>query len=121
MSPAPHRQPLLLTYGFRPFFLLAGIYAVVAIAAWLAWLGLHAANVVATRPTIAEPPHLWHGHEMLFGYAAAVVSGFLLTAVPNWTGAAPSPGRASGCWWRHGWPGGRSCGPRPTCRRRWWR
>ena len=92
MSRAPRRQPLLLSYGFRPFFLLAGIYAVVAIAAWLAWLGLHAAGVVATRPTIAEAPHLWHGHEMLFGYAAAVVSGFLLTAVPNWTGAAPIAG-----------------------------
>ncbi len=96
MNQAPHRQPTILSYGFRPFFLLAGAYAVIAIAAWLAWLGLHTINVVATRPTIAEPPHLWHGHEMLFGYAAAVVSGFLLTAVPNWTGAAPVTGARLG-------------------------
>jgi len=72
---------------------MGGIYAVVAIAAWLAWLLLHAGNVAVTRPTIAEAPHLWHGHEMLFGYAVAVLSGFLLTAVPSWTGTTPLAGQ----------------------------
>jgi len=92
MAEASRRPITLFTYGFRPFFLMAGIYAVFAIAAWLAWLLLHAGNVAVTRPTIAEAPHLWHGHEMLFGYAVAVLSGFLLTAVPNWTGTAPFAG-----------------------------
>ncbi len=92
MAEASRRPIALFTYAFRPFFLMAGAYAVIAIAAWLAWLLLHAGNVAVTRPTIAEAPHLWHGHEMLFGYAVAVLSGFLLTAVPGWTGTSPLAG-----------------------------
>jgi len=67
-------------YGFRPFFLLAGLYAFVAVAAWL-WL-------YPVGPTIASgvPPQLWHGHEMIFGFIAAAIAGFMLTAVPSWTG-----------------------------------
>src|SRR5215469_9659318 len=67
-------------YGFRPFFLGAGLLAAVLIPWWagaLAW-GLP----LGTR----WPPSLWHGHEMLFGFITAAIAGFLLTAVPSWTG-----------------------------------
>lgn len=67
-------------YGFRPFFLLAGCYAVIAI---LAWLAIYAAGGAPVGPI---PGHLWHGHEMLFGFAGAAIAGFMLTAVPSWTG-----------------------------------
>ncbi len=87
MNSDPDLQPPLLSFGFRPFFLLAGLYAVIAMLAWMSWLGLHSMNAVVVKPSIAVAPHLWHGHEMIFGYATAVISGFILTAVPNWTGA----------------------------------
>jgi uncharacterized protein involved in response to NO len=67
-------------YGFRPFFLLAGVYAVAGMSVWLWMYG------TASSPVSPLPPHLWHGHEMLYGLIGAVVAGFLLTAVPNWTG-----------------------------------
>lgn len=87
MNSDPDLQPPLLSFGFRPFFLLSGVYAVVAMAAWMTWLGLHSANLVVATPSIAGAPRFWHGHEMVFGYTTAVISGFILTAVPNWTGA----------------------------------
>lgn len=67
--------------GFRPFFLSAGAFAVIGILLWTAiysfnWQGLNA----------AYPPITWHAHEMIFGYTLAVVAGFLLTAIKNWTG-----------------------------------
>jgi len=71
----------LFAYGFRPFFWGAGAYAVVAIAAW-SWM-----LAGATRPFGIHPTMLWHGHEMLFGFVGAAIAGFLLTAVPSWTGA----------------------------------
>jgi uncharacterized protein involved in response to NO len=77
----PRRTVALFAYGFRPFFLLSGWYAVVSIAAWL-WL-YHS----GTSPLTALPPQLWHGHEMLFGFVGAAVAGFMLTAVPSWTGS----------------------------------
>jgi uncharacterized protein involved in response to NO len=78
----------VLGYGFRPFFTLAGLYAVLAVPAWiLMWLGK-----LSLAPALA-PIH-WHAHEMLFGFAAAALGGFLLTAVPNWTGQGPIRGRA---------------------------
>lgn len=80
------RGPALLSYGFRPFFLFAGIWAVLAMAAWLAILGGW-----IDLPTHFDPVS-WHAHEMLFGYLSAVVAGFLLTAVPNWTGRLPIVG-----------------------------
>ena len=86
-STEPEDQPAFLTIGFRPFFLCAGLYAVIAMAAWIAWLMLHAANAVILKPTIAIPAHLWHGHEMLLGYVSAAITGFMLTALPGWTGA----------------------------------
>ena len=67
--------------GFRPFFLSAGAFAVIGILLWTAiysfnWQGLNA----------AYPAMTWHAHEMIFGYTLAVVAGFLLTAIKNWTG-----------------------------------
>lgn len=72
--------------GFRPFFLFAGLSAGLAVPVWLA---LYTGAVGLALP---YAPMLWHGHEMLFGFGAAAVAGFLLTAVPNWTGAAPLSG-----------------------------
>ena len=72
--------------GFRAFFGLAPLYAVLAMLLWMAlWLG-HADLALPVAPSF------WHGHEMLFGYTCAVLAGFLLTAVPNWTGAPPVAG-----------------------------
>lgn len=65
--------------GFRPFFLLAGAFAVVNVALWLAVL------FGAIVPGSYLDPIAWHAHEMLFGFSVAVIAGFLLTAVGNWT------------------------------------
>ena len=80
------------SYGFRPFFLFAFTFAALSMAAWLAWIGLHAMNGQVLRPTIAIAPHEWHAHEMLFGYTLAAITGFFLTAVPNWTSSKPVHG-----------------------------
>ena len=82
----PHAGPAILAYGFRPFFLAAGVAAALILAVWLAEL---AGGM--TVPS-AFPPMVWHAHEMLFGFAAAAVAGFLLTAIPNWTGRLPVQG-----------------------------
>lgn len=71
----------LFEYGFRPFFLAAGVAASVLIPWWAAAL------VWGTPLATGWPANLWHGHEMLFGFVMAAVAGFLLTAVPSWTGA----------------------------------
>jgi uncharacterized protein involved in response to NO len=78
--------PALLANGFRPFFLLGSIYAAVAI---LVWLPLFHGEVTLTS---AFAPRDWHVHEMLFGYLPAVITGFLFTAFPNWTGRLPIRG-----------------------------
>ncbi len=80
------RGPALLTYGFRPFFLGAGVWAVVAMLLWVPML-----SGLVVLPTAFDPVS-WHAHEFLFGYLGAVVAGFLLTAVPNWTGRLPIVG-----------------------------
>lgn len=80
------RGPALLSFGFRPFFLLAGLWAAAAMAIWVLALSGH-----ILLPTAFDPVS-WHAHEFLFGYGAAVISGFLLTAVPNWTGRLPVVG-----------------------------
>ncbi|MHA2938593.1 NnrS family protein [Vibrio sp. RC27] len=72
--------PPLFRLGFRPFFLLGSVYAVIAIILWVVMLHLG-------QPEQLQVPALWwHVHEMLFGFAFAIVVGFLLTAVQNWTG-----------------------------------
>lgn len=92
--------PTILSFGFRPFFLLGALWAVVAMPIWI--LMLSGILVVPTGFT----PVSWHAHEFLFGYLGAVIAGFLLTAVPNWTGRPPLVG------WRLGglvvlWAAGR--------------
>ncbi|MFQ3458541.1 NnrS family protein [Bradyrhizobium sp. UFLA01-814] len=81
-----YRGLTLFSYGFRPFFLFGAIQAGVMIPLWLA---VFAGDV--SPPTVFAPLD-WHVHEMLFGYVAAVIAGFLLTAVPNWTGRPPIRG-----------------------------
>ncbi|WP_417211617.1 NnrS family protein [Antarctobacter sp.] len=78
--------PALLTYGFRPFFLGAAVWAALAM---MLWIGMLTGGL--TLPTALDPVS-WHAHEFLFGYLGAVVAGFLLTAVPNWTGRLPIVG-----------------------------
>lgn len=77
---------IVLAYGFRPFFLLAGLYAAFSLVVFVAGL--------AGLPTVSRtlPMELWHGHEMLFGFVTAAAAGFLLTAVPSWTGSPPARG-----------------------------
>jgi uncharacterized protein involved in response to NO len=81
-----HTGPAILSAGFRPFFLGSSLWAAAAIPLWLA---AYAAGLAV--PTLL-PPVVWHVHEMVFGYAAATVAGFLLTAIPNWTGRMPLQG-----------------------------
>ncbi len=80
------RGPALLASGHRPLFLLTGIWSVLAMAAWMAGLG---GLLPASADTIGMS---WHGHEMLFGFAGAALGGFLMAAVPNWTGTGPFRG-----------------------------
>ena len=80
------RRSAFLSNGFRPFFLAGALLAAIMVALWVPWfLGY------LTVPS-ALPPTAWHAHELLFGYVTAIVAGFLLTAVPNWTGRAPIVG-----------------------------
>jgi uncharacterized protein involved in response to NO len=91
MAATPRSQPYagsaLFSYGFRPFFLFGALFAALAVLAWLpAYFGEW------TLPTaIAERD--WHVHEMIYGYGSATIVGFLLTAIPNWTGRLPLSGR----------------------------
>jgi uncharacterized protein involved in response to NO len=80
-------SPVLLGRAFRPFFLLAGLQAVLGVGLWLAILRGH----VATPGW--STPFQWHAHEMLFGFATASIAGFLLTSVPAWTGLPALTGR----------------------------
>lgn len=82
----------LFSQGFRIFFLAACLFAVASMAIWEGFLALQIfADASALPPAIA--PHLWHAHEMIFGYGGAVLAGFFLTAVPNWTGGKSAPER----------------------------
>ncbi len=72
--------------GFRPFFFFGTIFAALIISLWVPWyLG------IIEIPS-ALPPISWHNHELFFGYIPAIIAGFLLTAVPNWTGRRPASG-----------------------------
>ncbi len=82
----PYEGPALLSYGFRPFFLLGSIWAGLEV---LAWLPMFYGELTLTT---AFSPRDWHVHEMLFGYVPAIIAGFLLTAIPNWTGRLPLQG-----------------------------
>lgn len=86
MMQGPFSSPFWST-GFRPPYLLAGTFAALSILGWIAqftgWLGGH----------IHVRGPLWHAHEMIFGFALAVIVGFMFTAVPNWT-QRPTPSGA---------------------------
>ena len=81
MSRRADRRLVPFAYGFRPFFLLAGLFAALSVTAWLWTYG------AGSIPDARMPPQYWHAHEMIFGFIAAAVAGFLLTAVPSWTGS----------------------------------
>lgn len=74
------------TMAFRPFFLMASIWSALALAGWVGLLAMG-----LTLPSRFDPL-TWHIHEMLFGFVLAAIAGFLLTAIPNWTGRAPVSG-----------------------------
>jgi len=79
----------LFRLGFRPFFLAASLLAIIGMAIWMADVVFYVRLLPST-----VPPMYWHAHEMVFGYALAVIAGFLLTAVRNWTNIQTL----------HGWP-----------------
>jgi len=82
----PYAGPAFLSYGFRPFFLGAAVFGGLAIPVWVV---LFAGGVQAE---FLYPPREWHVHEMLFGFIPALIAGFLLTAMPNWTDRMPLRG-----------------------------
>jgi uncharacterized protein involved in response to NO len=84
--PRAHQGWPLLASGFRPFFLLGSVYAGIAI---LVWLPVFYGEITLVS---AFAPRDWHVHEMLYGYLPAVITGFLFTAIPNWTGRLPIQG-----------------------------
>lgn len=81
------RGPALFSYGFRPFFFGATVWAALAMLLWIPMLAGR-----LNLPTAFDPVS-WHVHAFLFGYLGAVIAGFLTTAVPNWTGRMPIIGR----------------------------
>ena len=85
LNPAPAKPPVpptgfaLWNLGFRPFYLLASLFSVLSVLLWAGQFSGLVPGLYLSNP-------IWHGHEMLFGYTTAVIAGFLLTAVGNWTG-----------------------------------
>jgi uncharacterized protein involved in response to NO len=77
---------MLFRQGFRPFFLAAGTWAALAVPLWVALFD------GALAAAAGFDAFFWHAHEMLFGFVAAAIAGFLLTAIPNWTGRMPLQG-----------------------------
>ena len=93
----PANQFALFNLGFRPFFLLAACFAALSIGLWV-WKYASAAAPALNTVSASQ----WHAHEMLYGFAFAVIAGFLLTAVKNWTGIQTLHGRPLmglvACW-----------------------
>jgi len=85
--------PALFSYGFRPFFLGAALWSAVGI---LFWVRQYFGEI--SLP-VAMSALDWHIHEMLYGYVAAAIAGFLLTAIPNWTGRLPVCGLPLASLW----------------------
>ena len=85
-QPKPEPGPAILQHSFRPFFMAAGVWAMLAVPFWL----------LSYQGVLVLPAGfdglLWHQHEMLFGFAGAAIAGFILTAIPNWTGRLPVSG-----------------------------
>src|SRR6476660_5596292 len=81
-----YRGPAVFSYGFRPFFLGAALFAGVVIPVWiLVFAGVG-------HSCFLYPARDWHVHEMVFGFLPAVITGFMLTAIPNWTDRSPIRG-----------------------------
>ncbi len=80
------KTPILLQNSFRLFFLIAALFAALSIPLWLLFL-----NNALALPGQADS-QLWHRHEMIFGFVGAAITGFILTAIPNWTGRLPVRG-----------------------------
>lgn len=78
--------PALFSYGFRPFFLFGALYAGLAV---LIWLPIYFGEMTLST---SFAPIDWHVHEMIYGFLPAIITGFLLTAIPNWTGRLPLQG-----------------------------
>jgi uncharacterized protein involved in response to NO len=85
----PNTHPFM-SYAFRPFFLLNGLFAIAVISVWL--MALHGTRL-ASLPAAMQ---YWHAHEMAVGFGMAAVAGFVLTAVATWTGRPPVQGRLLG-------------------------
>ncbi|MBX3326588.1 MAG: NnrS family protein [Nitrospira sp.] len=81
-----YQGPAFLSYGFRPFFLSAALFAGLVV---LIWVAVFAGRI---QVEFLYPAREWHVHEMLFGYLPALIAGFLLTAMPNWTDRMPLRG-----------------------------
>lgn len=82
----PWQGPVVFSYGFRVFFLASAVWASLSMLLWIPMI-----TGVFELPTAFDPIS-WHAHEFLFAYLNAVVAGFLLTAIPNWTGRTPISG-----------------------------
>ena len=82
----PFQMPDILRGGYRPFFLGGALWALIVVGLWISAL-----SGAVTLPTSFDSL-AWHRHEMLFGYLGAVIAGFLMTAIPNWTGRLPIAG-----------------------------
>ena len=81
-----YRGPAVFSYGFRPFFLGAALFAGLVVPVWILVLaGMGDSGFL-------YPARDWHVHEMVFGFLPAVITGFLLTAIPNWTDRPPIRG-----------------------------
>jgi len=80
------------SYGFRPFFLLGAIYAVIVVLPWVVHFMDAGGQGIGFGIGTGIPATEWHAHEMLFGYTSAIIAGFFLTAVPSWTKRKPVAG-----------------------------
>jgi uncharacterized protein involved in response to NO len=81
-----YRGSAFFSYGFRPFFLGAALFAGVAVPLWILLLA------EVGHSNFLYPARDWHVHEMVFGFLPAVITGFMLTAIPNWTDRPPIRG-----------------------------
>ena len=103
VSTAQAAQPqpsVFLSLAFRPFFLAAGLWSALALAIWIGVF------ITGTALPSRFDPLSWHVHAMLFGFVPAAIAGFMLTAIPNWTGRPPIRGTLLG-WLAVLWLAGR--------------